>query len=51
MSEQRVERETVVPASPEEVWEALTEVPLLEEWLAPGVELEAREGGEVHVRL
>jgi len=51
MDEPRVERETVVPASPEEVWEALTDGALLEEWLAPEVELDPREGGDVSVRL
>ena len=50
MSEQKVERETVVSASLEEVWQALTDETLLEEWLAPEVELEPREGGEVSVR-
>lgn len=51
MNEHRIERETVVPASPDEVWEALTDERLLEEWLAPEVELEPYEGGEVSVRL
>ena len=45
-----VERETLVEASPEEVWEALTEEDRLEEWLAPEVELEPFEGGEITVR-
>jgi uncharacterized protein YndB with AHSA1/START domain len=30
-----VERETLVEASPEEVWEALTDEDRLEEWMAP----------------
>lgn len=51
MDEHRVERETVVPASPDEVWEALTDERLLAEWLAPEVELAPYEGGEVSVRL
>jgi uncharacterized protein YndB with AHSA1/START domain len=42
-----VERETLVEASPEEVWEALTEEDRLEEWLAPEVELDPVEGGEM----
>lgn len=41
-----VEREIVVPASPAEVWEALTEPERLEEWFATEVELDARPGGE-----
>lgn len=45
-----VERETVVEASPEEVWEALTDDDRLEEWLAPEVELDPVEGGEIAVR-
>jgi uncharacterized protein YndB with AHSA1/START domain len=45
-----VERETIVEASPEEVWEALTEEGRLEEWLAPEVELDPTEGGEIAVR-
>ena len=32
-----VERETLVEATPEEVWEALTDEDRLEEWLAPEV--------------
>src|SRR5215210_4268612 len=45
-----VERETMVEASPEEVWEALTDEDRLEEWMAPEVELDPVEGGEVAVR-
>src|SRR4051794_32653408 len=45
-----VERETMIEASPEEVWEALTEEGRLEEWLAPEVELDLTEGGEIAVR-
>jgi uncharacterized protein YndB with AHSA1/START domain len=45
-----VERETLVEASPEEVWEALTEEDRLEEWLAPEVELDPVEGCEIAVR-
>jgi uncharacterized protein YndB with AHSA1/START domain len=45
-----VERETLVEASPEEVWEALTDEDRLEEWLAPEVELDPIEGGEIAVR-
>ena len=36
-------------AEPEDVWRALTDDALLSEWLAPEVELEPEEGGELHV--
>jgi uncharacterized protein YndB with AHSA1/START domain len=49
-AERRVERETLLPASPAEVWEALTDPGRLEEWLASEVELDPVEGGEVSVR-
>src|SRR5215218_7907455 len=45
-----VERETMVEATPEEVWEALTDEDRLEEWMAPEVELDPTEGGEISVR-
>src|SRR5215218_10471084 len=45
-----VERETLVEASPEEVWQALTDEDRLEEWMAPEVELDPVEGGEISVR-
>src|SRR3954452_13275162 len=45
-----VERDTLVEAGPEEVWEALTEEDRLEEWMAPEVELDPTEGGEIAVR-
>src|SRR5881394_2065687 len=41
-----VEREIVFPASPAEVWEALTESERLEEWFATEVELDPQPGGE-----
>ena len=41
-----VEREIVLDAPPEEVWEALTDAEQLEEWFANDVELDAQEGGE-----
>ena len=41
-----VTREVVLPAGPEEVWEALTEPERLEEWFATEVELDAQPGGE-----
>ena len=45
-----VERETLVEATPGEVWEALTDEDRLEEWMAPEVELDPTEGGEIAVR-
>ena len=45
-----VERETLVEASPDEVWEALTDEDRLVEWMAPDVELDPVEGGEIAVR-
>ena len=41
-----IERDIVFPASPAEVWEALTEPERLEEWFANEVSLDARPGGE-----
>jgi uncharacterized protein YndB with AHSA1/START domain len=41
-----VERELVVEAEPDEVWEALTDPERLEEWFANDVELDAEPGGE-----
>ena len=41
-----IERDIVFPASPAEVWEALTEPERLEEWFASEVSLDARQGGE-----
>jgi uncharacterized protein YndB with AHSA1/START domain len=38
-------RETVFPASPTDVWRALTDAAALAEWFANEVELEARPGG------
>ena len=40
-----IEREILFPASPEEVWEALTEPSRLEEWFANDVELDPTPGG------
>src|ERR687887_1303496 len=45
-SHMQVEREVVFPATPGEVWEALTEPERLEEWFATEVELDPRPGGE-----
>ena len=41
-----ITREIVFPASPDEVWDALTEAEQLEEWFANDVELDPRPGGD-----
>jgi len=41
-----VVREVVLPAEPDEVWEALTDAERLAEWFANDVELDARPGGK-----
>jgi uncharacterized protein YndB with AHSA1/START domain len=46
-----VTRSILLDAQPEQVWEAITEEELLSEWLAPEVELDPREGGEVLCRF
>jgi uncharacterized protein YndB with AHSA1/START domain len=46
-----VKRSVLVEAPPERVWEAITEEAALREWLAPEVELEAEEGGELVCRF
>ena len=48
--ERRVEREAVLPASPDEVWDAPTQEERLAEWLGDDVELDPVEGGELSVR-
>jgi uncharacterized protein YndB with AHSA1/START domain len=50
MSEERVERSTDLPLEPDEAWRVVTEPDELERWLAPEVEVDLREGGEVVVR-
>ena len=51
MTEQRVEREATFEASPEEVWEAITDERLLTEWLADEAQLEPEPGGAVSFRV
>ncbi len=46
-----VKRSVLLDAPPGEVWEALTDETLLREWLAPEVELDPREGGELVCRF
>jgi uncharacterized protein YndB with AHSA1/START domain len=45
--DRRVERETIIEAEPERVWEALTDDDLLSDWFADRARLEPVEGGEV----
>jgi uncharacterized protein YndB with AHSA1/START domain len=45
-----VERETVVDAPADEVWEAITDEERLEGWLGDEVELDPVPGGDVRVR-
>jgi uncharacterized protein YndB with AHSA1/START domain len=45
-----VTRSVVLDVPPERVWEAITDEGALSEWLAPEVELDPREGGEVLCR-
>jgi uncharacterized protein YndB with AHSA1/START domain len=45
-----VARSVLLEAAPERVWEAITDERALSEWLAPEVELEPHEGGEVVCR-
>jgi uncharacterized protein YndB with AHSA1/START domain len=40
-----IERDVVLPAGPDEVWEALTDAERLEEWFANEVELDPTPGG------
>ena len=46
-----VKRSVLLDAAPAEVWEALTDEALLSEWLAPEVELDPHEGGELVCRF
>ena len=50
MSERRVERSTDLPLEQEEAWRAVTAPDELEQWLAPEVDIDLREGGRVVVR-
>ena len=50
-SEREVERQAILEASPEEVWEALTDERLLSEWLAEEAELDPVEGGDAVFRF
>ena len=43
------ESETVVPASPEETWEAITDPERLGEWLGEGADVDLRPGGDLRI--
>ncbi len=43
------ESETVVPATPEETWEAITDPEQLGEWLAEDAEVDLRPGGDLTI--
>jgi uncharacterized protein YndB with AHSA1/START domain len=45
-----VQRSIDLDAPPEDVWKAIAEESMLREWLAPEVEIDLREGGEVACR-
>jgi uncharacterized protein YndB with AHSA1/START domain len=45
-----ITREIELPASRDDVWEALTDPERLEDWFANEVELDARPGGRGHFR-
>ena len=47
----RAESEVLVPASPEETWEAITDPEHLGEWLAEDAEVELRPGGDLRIGL
>lgn len=44
-------RETVVPASPEETWQAITQPDQLGEWLGEVTELELEPGGDLAIEI
>ncbi len=48
--ERPIKREVTLHASRDEVWRALTEAELAEQWIADEVELDLRRGGEVVFR-
>ena len=45
-----IRKEIVLPADPDEVWDALTEPERLEDWFANDVELDLRPGGGASFR-
>jgi uncharacterized protein YndB with AHSA1/START domain len=47
---EQVEREVLVPASRDRVWEAITDPEEVAQWLAEDAELDLRPGGDLAVR-
>jgi uncharacterized protein YndB with AHSA1/START domain len=48
---EQADSEVLVPASPEETWEAITDPDQLGEWLGEDAELELRPGGDLTIRF
>lgn len=46
----RIERDLLLPSPPPEVWDALTDPELLEQWLADEVTIDLRPGGDARFR-
>jgi uncharacterized protein YndB with AHSA1/START domain len=46
---EQAETETVVPATPEETWEALTDSDQLGEWFAEEAEVDLKPGGDLQI--
>jgi uncharacterized protein YndB with AHSA1/START domain len=51
MDEPSVERETMVPAPPEEVWRSLTDPERMKEWLGTPNRIEPCPGGDLDIEL
>jgi uncharacterized protein YndB with AHSA1/START domain len=47
----QADSEIVVPASPEETWQAVTDPERLAEWLGEASELDLRPGGDLRIAL
>ena len=51
MAPEQIEREVLLPASPAEVWKALTDGGQVSEWFGAEVEMEPKRGGRVRFRF
>jgi activator of Hsp90 ATPase-like protein len=51
MAPDQIEREVLLPASPAEVWKALTDGGQVSEWFGAKVEMEPKRGGRVRFRF
>ncbi|MQA99679.1 MAG: hypothetical protein GEU78_05210 [Actinobacteria bacterium] len=51
MAPEPIERQILLPASPAEVWKALTDGDQVSEWFGAEVEMEPRRGGRVRFRF